>query len=567
MDIAALLGPVPGDNPGGSDARYEPEYARMLEEVDKLTSISHSQECRWDVVEEEAERILRDKAKDFQAASYLGYALYRLHGLEGMADGAQILAGLVERFWETGFPVLRRVRGRVNALSWWRERMELALDGLVADSEARYDPELLARLVSALQDLDKGLAEHLPDQPSLRNLLDRAQRLVPQKPASSTQATAEEANEGMAAPKEEAQSEQSSGQPDEQADGQAGKQAGAQAAGEETATHAPLAADRKAAPQNVAMPKAQASQTASVQALETPPPPGDNAAENRRNFLRYAGEFALAEKSASLLSPLAWQATFLARLGQVERLPPAEAGRTALPSPPESERQAIEGLVQKGMAREALTAADDLWGAHLFWLDGPRIITWALKTLGSSAHVVTALETLLFVRRLEGIELLSFGDGTPFASEATCAFLSSLAGEGGGEDTQAARPKDTAGKGTEDILARARALFAENRQAEALDILDGAQACARDKKAFLSLRLEQVRLLLRLEKIDAALALAEDLLARARELRADIWASDTMLDILRLVIQCLGQGQAASAGKRIGELYAEMALIRPSSVL
>ena len=71
MDTQALLIPLPGDNPGGSDARYETEYTRMLEEVEKLTSISHSQECRWDVVEEQATLVLQNRAKDFQAASYL----------------------------------------------------------------------------------------------------------------------------------------------------------------------------------------------------------------------------------------------------------------------------------------------------------------------------------------------------------------------------------------------------------------------------------------------------------------------------------------------------------------
>lgn len=545
MDTQALLIPLPGDNPGGSDARYETEYTRMLEEVEKLTSISHSQECRWDVVEEQATLVLQNRAKDFQAASYLGYALFRRHGLEGIADGTEILAGLVERFWDTGFPILRRVRGRVNALSWWRERMELALDGLVADTEARFDPDLLDRLTLALQRLDAGIAEHLPDQPSLRNLMDRVQRLQPkprENPPTGTLQQAEQKTEDTAALAQG--TVLLSEKPDVEQAGQESR---------------PLAQQAATATVQAQAPKAPFVQTVAV------PAPCDNAAENRKNFLRYAAEFALAEKNANPLSPLGWQATCLARLGQMEALPPQDAGKTALPPPPESEMAAVERLVQKGMAAEALSAADNLWGAHLFWLDGPRIITWALQALGSSAHEVTALETLLLVRRLEGIECMSFSDGTPFANEATLSWLASVAGT----DEQSATVRNSGqGNGLNadaDPLLRARSLFDEGRHTEALDALDRALSCARDKKTFLSLRLEQARLLLRLEQSQAALTIAEDLRRLAREMRAEIWASDIMLDILRLNVQCLGDMPDSS--QKVRELLAEMALIRPSSIL
>lgn len=543
MDTQALLMPLPGDNPGGSDARYETEYTRMLEEVEKLTSISHSQECRWDVVEEQATLILQNRAKDFQAASYLGYALFRRHGLQGIADGTEILAGLVEKFWDTGFPILRRVRGRVNALSWWRERMELALDGLVADTEARFDPDLLDRLTLALQRLDAGIAEHLPDQPSLRNLMDRVQRLQPkprENPPTETVRQAEQKTEDTAA------LAQGTVLPSEKPD--------VEQAGQESR---PLAQQAATATVQAQAPKAPFVQTVAV------PAPCDNAVENRKNFLRYAAEFALAEKNANPLSPLGWQATCLARLGQIEALPPQDAGKTALPPPPENERQALEMLVQKGMAAEALSAADNLWGAHLFWLDGPRIITWALQALGSSAHVVTALETLLLVRRLEGIERMSFSDGTPFANEATLSWLASIAGTGAQSGTVRNSGQGNSGDG--DPLLLARSLFDEGRHTEALDALDRALICAKDKKTFLSLRLEQARLLLRLGQSQAALTIAEDLRRLAREMRAEIWASDIMLDILRINVQCLDEVPENS--QKVRELLAQMALIRPSSVL
>ena len=420
--------------------------------------------------------------------------------------------------------------------------MELALDGLVSDTEARFDQDLLARLTLALQRLDAGIAEHLPDQPSLRNLMDRVQRLQPKpqkSPETETVRQAEQKTEETAAQTQGAV--QLSGKPDMEQAGQEIRNPGQEGA----VAFAPVSA-----------------QNPPVQTVAVPAP-CDNAVENRKNFLRYAAEFALAEKTANPLSPLGWQATCLARLGQMEALPPQDAGKTALPPPPENEVAAVERLVQKGMAAEALSAADNLWGAHLFWLDGPRIITWALQTLGSSAHVVTALETLLLVRRLEGIERMSFSDGTPFANDATRSWLASIAGTGSQSET--VRNMGQGNSGDADPLLLARSLFDEGRHTEALDALDRALVCAKDKRTFLSLRLEQARLLLRLGQSQAALTIAEDLCKQAREMRAELWASDIMLDILRLCVQCVGEEPESS--QKVRELLSQMALIRPSSVL
>lgn len=559
MDISTLLKPIAGDNPGGADSRYEPEYTRMLEEVEKLNSISHSQECRWEVVEEQAMLVLQHKAKDFQAASYLAYALYRQHGLEGIADGAALLAGLVTTYWETGFPVLRRVRGRINAMAWWQERMELALDSLAADSEARFDPDLLTALTDNLQALDNAIAEQLPDFPSLRPLMDRARRLMPMEnavPAGEAPVQGAGAAQGIqdAQNAQPVQDAQAAPQPAETADSP--RQAPGQAV-----PSAPQ--PREVIPQ---APQPQAAQPArpAVEAprLAAPAALSDNAEHNRREFLRYAGDFAEALLGEDPLSPLAWQSLCLARLGMIANLPPSEGGRTPLPPPDESERKALEQLGAAGMHAEALTALRNSWGSHLFWLDALRMLSASLQALHSPAADVLALETLAFVRRLPGVERAAFSDGTPFADAATCAWLAEIAGTG------SSRPPQDA---TQDRIAKARALFAQNQQAEALDMLEPGPAA--DSRDWLALRLEQVRMLMRCQAFAPALSLARDLLEKADALQTQRWDRELMLDICAVSRTCLAQIEAndaesaARTAQQQQELLVRMALLKPSSVV
>ena len=58
----------------------------------------------WNDVKELSIACLREEAKDFQIAAWLTEALVRLHGLPGLAAGADLMAGLLDRYWHDGFP-------------------------------------------------------------------------------------------------------------------------------------------------------------------------------------------------------------------------------------------------------------------------------------------------------------------------------------------------------------------------------------------------------------------------------------------------------------------------------
>lgn len=58
----------------------------------------------WEEVKHLGLVCLEQHTKDFQIAAWLTEALVRLDGLPGLAAGADLIAGLLDRYWEDGFP-------------------------------------------------------------------------------------------------------------------------------------------------------------------------------------------------------------------------------------------------------------------------------------------------------------------------------------------------------------------------------------------------------------------------------------------------------------------------------
>lgn len=525
MNISLLLAPISADSPAGADARYEPEYAALLEEVEKLNSMTRSQECNWHVIEEMGQAVLSTRAKDFQAACYLACALTHEHGLEGMADGAALLQGLVAAYWETGFPVLRRIRGRINALLWWQERTEAALETALADTGTLHDPDLVQRLTTSVRELDSSLAEKLPDLPSLRNLLDRIARLPLQAVA--------------AAPEPEPRPAQPQAQSQAQSQGQ-GQAAPAPQA--QTAPSAPV------------VPSAR---------LAAPAQLSDNARENRQAFFDYALSLAEMERREDPTDPLSWQITRLSRWGRLRTLPPSQNKKTSIPAPLEERRTALARLMDSGRYEQAALAAESLWPEHCYWLDAQSLIATCLKNLGSAydqVRIVVCAECAQLVHRLPGLEELSFDDGLPFASRETRQWLSSLtSAQGQGQDEKADPTAET--------IAKARTLFASEQKGQALDLLDAGLAGCRDTEARLRLRLEQCRLLLRAQEALAATVLAEELLEEAKRLCLEAWSRDLALDILQTAEQAFATEGGRDALQNLVQVRRQMVRLRPSSLL
>lgn len=104
------LAPVTSDNPAGDDAGYDDDFQQMREEVNKLSGADSG------IVSQLAEKLLTTTTKDIRVATWYIWARLRQDGEKGLADGLELLAGLLQRFGEHLHP--QRARARKAALEW-----------------------------------------------------------------------------------------------------------------------------------------------------------------------------------------------------------------------------------------------------------------------------------------------------------------------------------------------------------------------------------------------------------------------------------------------------------------
>jgi type VI secretion system protein VasJ len=104
------LQPLSGPSPAGEDPGYDDDFQQMREEVNKLTGADTELICRL------AEKLLTTTAKDIRVATYYCWAKLHREGELGLAEGLELLAGLLARFGSQLHP--QRDRSRKAALEW-----------------------------------------------------------------------------------------------------------------------------------------------------------------------------------------------------------------------------------------------------------------------------------------------------------------------------------------------------------------------------------------------------------------------------------------------------------------
>jgi type VI secretion system protein ImpA len=121
FDLEALLAPIPGDAPQGTDIREDfsaaSPYNRLRDARSEARDAERGQDApaadqevrdptpHWRTVRELALKTLTETTKDLEVAAWLTEALVRSHGLAGLAAGAQVIGGLAERYWDGLFPL------------------------------------------------------------------------------------------------------------------------------------------------------------------------------------------------------------------------------------------------------------------------------------------------------------------------------------------------------------------------------------------------------------------------------------------------------------------------------
>ncbi|EMF0720323.1 type VI secretion system protein TssA [Citrobacter freundii] len=104
------LHPLSEMSPVGEDPGYDDDYQQIREEINKLSGANTELICLL------AEKILTTTAKDIRVATWYCWAKLHREGEQGLAEGLELLAGLIARFGAQLYP--QRDRSRKAALEW-----------------------------------------------------------------------------------------------------------------------------------------------------------------------------------------------------------------------------------------------------------------------------------------------------------------------------------------------------------------------------------------------------------------------------------------------------------------
>jgi len=116
IDIESLLQPIAGESPVGPDLRadaspgsayYRVKDARTAARAAERADISGEATApaeEWRTVLDEAPTLIGTISKDLEIAAWYAEALLRYAGFAGLRDGFNLIAGLVDRFWDGIYP-------------------------------------------------------------------------------------------------------------------------------------------------------------------------------------------------------------------------------------------------------------------------------------------------------------------------------------------------------------------------------------------------------------------------------------------------------------------------------
>lgn len=197
--LALVATPIPGDAPGGRNARYDEPFASMELEVAKLDNPAGG-EPDWKKIEDAGKEVLRDHSKELLAAAWIAYAGLRSGRLGQLAVGLAGCRDLLKAFWDTGFPALPRVKARRNALEWLGERAAAAVTP--QDVASPQGQEAASRCLAVIEEIEAIARERFEGEDSglaaIRRLLKESTSRA--APAGAAAPPAPSAAGGVAMP-------------------------------------------------------------------------------------------------------------------------------------------------------------------------------------------------------------------------------------------------------------------------------------------------------------------------------------------------------------------------------
>ena len=320
----------------------------------------------WKQVSQLAAEILGNESKDLLVASYLTIALLKVHNMPGLKIGIDILHEMVDAYWETLYPPLRRINGRWTAFNWLIEQLTDYLEkfeGLRPKTEI--DP-----LLATLTDFDKKLSNLSEDAPNFLFIIKQIERII----------EPEKIVEVPVAPSNQADSE-----------------------------------EKSVANANIV------SELVNQEINSV-----DDALDHLKNIWNAIQETADYLKESQSELSLAYRLTRVALWQSIINLPEYDENyKTKVPAPEKEQLKQLQVLKEANNYQGIITICEEWVSENPFWLDLHYEIFQAMMLLPAYVNVarVVKVEVLALYHRLPLINKLTFSDGTPMMNSEMFEWL------------------------------------------------------------------------------------------------------------------------------------------------
>jgi type VI secretion system protein VasJ len=517
QENGAILEPLPGASPGGSDRSLEPEFEALKAEIDKLTSIAGGAP-NWPHVADGAARLLSSETKDWRLAAWLTVARAHVSGFRGVASGMLVFRALSTSLWDKSFPDARRARARANLYAWLTEQLTTILEPQAVRAG---DQEALGLAESLLNEVDGALSERLGDahpgpgrlRTVLRNLLKAA--APPPAPPPLEAPTSTSTSTSISTP----------------------------------TSAAPLLAPSSWSGPVPSMPRPSSSDEVS------------NALSLARRVLLDAAAFL---RSAALDNPLSYRVHRLG-LWMMSSVPQAVDGRrTGVSAPRARAKEALEDAFEHGRWASAVDEAEFAMLDNPFWLDAQRISATALERLGHRlAREEIGRQVVAFVQRLPEIATLQFDNDMPFASPETVVWLEGEVRKYGGGGAVATDER------LEGALKAAETAAAEGRLGEGLNaVVELAFRAGSGRERFRAILRASV-LAMQSGAANLARPMLEGLVEDAQRHGLEVWDPALCVELYRTLIQAIRAETGANVdhSQREAVLFEKLCRLDPAAAL
>ncbi|MCP3898218.1 MAG: type VI secretion system protein TssA [Desulfobacteraceae bacterium] len=222
----------------------------------------------------------------------------------------------------------------------------------------------------------------------------------------------------------------------------------------------------------------------------------------------------------------------------IDDLPTAEAGKTMITPPDEQIIEAMSTLYDNSEWEDLADSCESNVKQFLFWLDLSRYVAECMEQLGHiAACKAVEAETLFFVQRLEGIEQMSFSDGTPFANPETRAWLNKLGSKSSdtNSETESDKP-DSIQQLISLKMGESQTLIKQKKPDQALALLiDCSSKSTSEREKFLW-KMCVCKVLINLKKIQIAASFIDEILDYIEKFKLEIWEPDNAIEALSLAL-------------------------------